>query len=77
MTASELIAEIQEVEPEEAICQNPLCNESFASEGSDFCSGCDEHLSACEKWNIRYAIENGLESRHVLGHIMNGGTWNR
>jgi hypothetical protein len=62
-------------EEDAVVCQNPRCQDSIKD--GDFCCDCEEHLSLCEKWNIRYAMEHGIESRHVLAHIMNGGSWNQ
>ena len=77
MTQSEmglLMHLIYNPEPEMAICQNPTFCEVFMADGDElFCAECEENLSALEKWNIRYAIDNNIAPESVLRHIMNGG----
>jgi len=68
-------------EPNEAVCQNPQCHDVYESDDtipdddpdSVLCPDCRFELEPVEKWNIRYACENGLESGQILRAVMNGG----
>jgi len=71
-------------EPQEdlAVCQNPQCWEGYIADpaipdddpDSLLCPECRRTLEPVDRWNVKYACENGLEPGQILRAVMNGQT---